>query len=188
MRNEQEWEQKIRKQFIEENFTPRLQKDLIRITPPNLPQEIESLYIFGETDSGKTVLAAFLMLQELKTMYLTQSRQEESDKCVFISTPELIFNIRNSLGKSTVTELEVLNYYSNLHLLVLDDFGVVKSSDWVIQDLYLIINNRYENLKKTIFTSNLSLEELAVSLGDDRIPARIRRMGKVFRKGSYLQS
>jgi hypothetical protein len=43
----------------------------------------------------------------------------------------------------------------------------------------IIINNRYENLKTTIFTSNSDLNALAHQLGDDRIPSRIVEMCQI---------
>ena len=65
--------------------------------------------------------------------------------------------------------MEIINKYSLVDWLVLDDLGIEKTSDWSFQTLYLIINQRYEKLKPVIFTSNLSLEELAGQLGDDRL-------------------
>jgi DNA replication protein DnaC len=70
-------------------------------------------------------------------------------------------------------------------LLILDDLGVDKPSDWVLNVLYNIINYRYENLKKTIITSNFSLDEIAEAFNDNRITRRIERMCIIEEKQAY---
>jgi hypothetical protein len=62
--------------------------------------------------------------------------------------------------------------------LILDDIGTEKPSEWAQQNIFLIIDRRYETLRQTIFTSNLSLDELSERLGD-RITSRIAEMCKV---------
>ena len=79
-----------------------------------------------------------------------------------------------------------MDKYGDYHLLVLDDFGVEKISDWSYQLLYMLINRRYNNLKTTIFTSNFSLEQIAQQLGDDRLTSRIQHMCDVQKfEGDY---
>ena len=70
----------------------------------------------------------------------------------------------------------IIQRYSEADCLVLDDLGAEKTTDWSFSVLYLIIDNRYNNYKKTIITSNFALNQLAGKLGDDRIPSRIRAM------------
>jgi DNA replication protein DnaC len=186
MRDEKDWLGRMRLQYIKNSFTPRLQHDLLTIPEPdNLPDIIESTYIFGKTDAGKTVYAAFMMLKEIKTKYMIGAPVDEFDHCAFISVLELFNKIKATYNNAAENEQQLIHYYSSVYLLVLDDLGVDKPTDWVLQTLYLIINRRYEALKKTIFTSNLSLEALASHLGDDRITSRIKRMGKVFEKLPY---
>jgi DNA replication protein DnaC len=69
----------------------------------------------------------------------------------------------------------VVDKYSRCPLLVLDDLGVEKTTDWALQTLYVILNNRYTNYRQTIITSNLTLEEIGNKLGD-RIASRIAGM------------
>lgn len=178
MRNLSQWDNRIRKVFIKQ-FTPRIQFDLLRLSEPdNLPEEPESCFIYGEPGNGKTIYACWLLLREQRQLYLT----DKTESCEFISVPELIQKIKVTFNNSDITEQEILNHYSSVHLLVLDDLGTVKCTDWTYQILYLIINNRYENMKKTIITSNLNLEQLSNYLGDDRITSRIERMGKIIKK------
>ena len=50
-------------------------------------------------------------------------------------------------------------------LLVLDDVGQEKGSAWVWEQLYILINRRYEALLPTIFTTNLSMDKWASRWG-----------------------
>jgi DNA replication protein DnaC len=186
-REKVDWDSRWRLVYIKKSFSIRIQQDLQNIPEPKeLPETIESTYIFGASDSGKTIYSAFMMLKEQEIKFMVGADETKLDGCYFISVPELFQKIKNSFNpEPEQTEQQIIDFYSSVHLLVLDDLGIVKSTDWAYQTLYLIINRRYENLKKTIITSNLSLSELANSLEDDRISSRIRRMGKVFEKTHY---
>lgn len=183
MRTKEQWMERIRPKMIK-NLTPRIQKDLEDINEPDsLPEEIQSSFIYGPARYGKTIYSVFMKLKEEENLYLDKVLGKE---CVFISTPELFQQIKQTYEKSSEkTEQEIINYYSNVHLLILDDFGTMKTTDWLIQTLYLIINRRYENMMKTIFTSNKSLSQLAIDLGDDRITSRIESMCILIKKTKY---
>lgn len=67
--------------------------------------------------------------------------------------------------------------YTGAALLVLDDLGESKATDWAYETLKSVIGERYNNRKPTIFTSNRSLPELrAAGLYDERITSRIFEM------------
>jgi DNA replication protein DnaC len=179
MRTVEKWQAKILPKLLK-TLTPRLQKDLQQIPwPKDLPEHTESLYLFGEKGTGKTVRAAFVYLQEYKWLYLNQ---EEGKEVVFLSTPDLFYRLKEAMNNKETTEADIVEIYRHVHLLILDDFGTIKPSDWVLQILYLIINYRYEMLLPTVFTSNLDLDEVAKVLGDERITSRIERMSKVMEK------
>jgi len=92
----------------------------------------------------------------------------------------LLGELRNTFSNQEHTEMEIITKYSTAEYLILDDIGAEKVSDWTLQSLSIIINNRYEYLKPTIFTSNFNLDQLADKLGDDRIPSRIFGMCYVY--------
>jgi DNA replication protein DnaC len=75
-----------------------------------------------------------------------------------------------------ISSSDVLRKYEEADILILDEIGTEKPSDWVFQMLYLLINYRYEYLKQTIIVSNFGLAELQERLNDDRIPSRIEEM------------
>lgn len=179
MRTIERWNTVIRETYLKQ-FTPRIQKDLENITDV-FPQQIENWYLTGKAGVGKTLYACLLLLAEQRNLYLANQIAE----CVFVSVPDLFLQLKATFNNTELEEVKIIQHYSSVHLLVLDDLGTVKCSDWAYQILYTIINNRYENMRKTIITSNLGLKELAQQLGDDRITSRIERMCKIVYKNPW---
>lgn len=137
-----------------------------------------SVLFLGKTGCGKTHLAISIVRELIK-------RNAIHDVC-FITAPELLLEIRatfkpsarkfNDSGQCEAdTESDVLDKYSNCELLVLDDLGAEKVSDFTIQSLYLVIDRRNRNLKPTLVTTNLSLEEIE-TLIDARMASRLADM------------
>lgn len=58
------------------------------------------------------------------------------------------------------------------HILMIDDLAAARSSEWVEEHLYRLINGRYEAMRPTIFTTNLSPSDLREAVGD-RIASRL---------------
>lgn len=161
---------------------PRIQKDINRFNMMEDSGVVESEFIYGDSGTGKTLRAAMLFLQESRMLYLSPeiSKFYLLHSVQFISVADLFDELKKEFGKPN--EQWVIDKYKHSHLLVLDDIGIIPPSDWALNVLYLIINHRYEFLKKTIFTSNKSIDELEFVLGDERIPARIYRMCKRVKK------
>jgi len=173
------WQDKYLPKILDK-LSPRIQRDMKELPFPKQIDKVESTFIHGRIGSGKTIQAVFMMLSESKIQFI--NRQPHQVK--FIPAPELLLEFKSIYNKKAkdemdLTEEELVEYFSTIPLLVLDDIGVEKITDWSFQLLYIIINRRYENLKKTIFTSNFSLLELAEKFGDDRIPSRIQQMCKI---------
>jgi DNA replication protein DnaC len=72
------------------------------------------------------------------------------------------------------TEAEFQRFAST-RLLVLDDLGASKVSEWTEQETYRLVNHRYERQLPTLFTSNLLPKQLGEVLGD-RIASRMVEM------------
>jgi DNA replication protein DnaC len=73
-----------------------------------------------------------------------------------INCAELLDTIRKSFDGPPSS---VFDRSLNSPLLVLDDVGQEKGTPWVWERLYILINTRYENLRPTIFTTNLKPSE-----------------------------
>ncbi len=179
------WEEVFKRKFVRKWFPPRLQKDVLSnyITEEKLESILDAmdgngLYVHGPSGCGKTVLSANLTLLYAKRRWLENTLGEDS--ILFLSVPNLLQEIKQTFSEgSTQTEAQIIQRTSTIPWLVLDDLGVEKVSEWVLQTLYLIINARYENLLPTVITSNFSLDELSNRLGSDRIPSRIAGMCEV---------
>jgi DNA replication protein DnaC len=150
------------------------------------------LYLQGPRGIGKTHAMAAMIKSEIlntepwkgkiegRTKQLCYTEPLPSTYPLFISVPELLLELRGTFNHSLsdTSEQELLNIYSSVKVLYLDDIGTEKATDWAISTLYLLINRRYEDELRTIISSNLSLDELADHL-DDRISSRIAGMCEV---------
>ncbi len=153
-----------------------------------LEENESGLYIVGPCGTGKTHYLSALMREKIlsthgnRSYHLTYyyNRPESSDYPRFISIPDLLLKIRSTFSDDSTTEEEIIERYSNIGILMLDDIGSEKPTEWVLQTLYLIIDHRYRELKETYITSNLSLDQLAARLSD-RIASRIAGMCKVLK-------
>ena len=92
------------------------------------------------------------------------------------SCPRLLSLIRESIdapGGGGV--LDFLDRIATADLLHIDDLGAEHRTEWVLEQLYTIINSRYEDQLATLVTSNLGRDELAEQLGE-RIVSRLEGM------------
>lgn len=183
MRTPEQWAMRVRPTIRKRLFPPRLQQDLLDIPEPDLPDIGTGLYLYGPAGSGKTVLSGFLLLHQHRQWYLESNDQRTSK---FVSVPEMFQELKDCFSPgATQTEREVLGHYQGLDLLVLDDFGVTRPSDWILQTTYLLVNYRYEHLLPTIYTSNRDLPGLEDLFGDDRITSRIERSCQIKLKRKF---
>jgi DNA replication protein DnaC len=75
--------------------------------------------------------------------------------CLFYDFRDLLKEIQNSYNPvSNTTELRVLEPVYQAEVLVLDELGASKPTDWVRDTMTQIINTRYNDRKVTIFTTN----------------------------------
>lgn len=126
----------------------------------------KGLYIWGSVGSGKTH-AAYAIFKKLK---------EANVAVRFHNTTELIFEIRRDFERDAYNKTrldERLPDYEGI--LILDDIGAERLTDFVLETFYLIVNTRYNQQLPTIFTSNLPISELAERIGD-RAASRIVEM------------
>ena len=106
----------------------------------------QGLLLEGQPGVGKTHLAVAVLKQVIQT---TGARG------LFYDTRDLLRVIRSTYDPAIrTTELEVLRPVMTADLLVLDDLGAEKTSEWVEETMNLIVNTRYNERRVTIFTSN----------------------------------
>ena len=111
------------------------------------PRDGTGLLITGEIGTGKTHLAVGVVKE------LVLGRGIE---CLFYDYRELLKEIQNSYNASAqTTELDVLRPVFETDILVLDELGAVKPTEWVADTVSLILNSRYNESRATIITTNL---------------------------------
>jgi DNA replication protein DnaC len=105
------------------------------------------LLLFGPHGVGKTHLAVGMLKDVIRT---------KGARGYFFETRELLKMVRDTYNRSVEeTEMDVLGPVLRADLLVLDDLGAERTSDWVQETLGLVVNTRYNERRPTIFTSNL---------------------------------
>lgn len=139
-----------------------------------LQEQGKGLYLFSPTKgSGKTRLAASLLNAVLKV----HDSEERRIRAYYSSTADLLAEIKKTFDKdSDIKTSEIIDSVKNVDLLVLDDIGVEKVGDWVEETFTRILDYRLQNLKVTIFTSNLEIDSLDEKYPQGRISSRIEKM------------
>jgi DNA replication protein DnaC len=118
--------------------------------------EGESLMFWGEPGNGKSHLAT-AVANELTA---------KGKRVVFISMPDLLEKIKATFNKNSVeTEAEIMRGLQMCDLLIIDDIGAEKVSDWVQEVIFRIVDGRYKRVKPIMATSNLEPKELAERIG-----------------------
>src|SRR5215467_13064111 len=126
------------------------------------PREGKGLLLVGGIGTGKTHLAVGILKELIAT---------RSAACLFCDYRELLKQIQNSYNDSVqATELEVLRPVFDAQVLVLDELGAVKPSEWVWDTVSLILNTRYNDNRTTIITTNFPDEPAAGVGGPDSSP------------------
>ena len=112
----------------------------------NYPVQEVGLLFIGPCGVGKTHLSAAI-LRELM--------QKKGTSCLFYDFRELIRDIQKTFnGDSGQSESDVLAPVFESEVLALDELGAKRSSAWVEETVFYIINHRYNHKRLTIFTSN----------------------------------
>lgn len=108
------------------------------------------LYLHGNLGVGKTYLLSCISNEIAKKGY----------KVAFVNVPRLCSDIKNNLTEKDYIEDKV-DKMRRAYLLILDDIGAENSTAWIRDDiLFPILDYRMENGRRTMFSSNCTLENL----------------------------
>jgi DNA replication protein DnaC len=122
-----------------------------RFIAERFPVVSKGLFLLGRPGVGKTHLAAAVIKQVIR---------HKRAHALFYDTRQLLRVIRETYNPVVrATESDVLRPVMEAELLVLDDLGAEKTSEWVEETLNLIVNTRYSERRLSIFTSNYDISD-----------------------------
>jgi DNA replication protein DnaC len=116
--------------------------------------EGRGLWIVGDVGTGKTTLA----------MLVSKEALDAGRSVAIYSLPRLLNLLRESL-ESPGGLIDLLDRLAAVDLLHIDDLGAENQTDWVLEQLYSIVNARYESERAIVTTSNLMPDDLSDRLG-----------------------
>jgi DNA replication protein DnaC len=154
------------------DFSGRVAVDAIRSYLDNLGENLAAgrgIWLYGSPGTGKTTLA----------MLVSKLALESSHSVAIYSLPKLLARIRRTYdaapgGDSYLTFFERLTAVDLLHI---DDLGAEKRSDWVLEQLYALVNERYESQRSILVTTNLDEPELKEQIGNRTVSRLVEMCG-----------
>ena len=136
----------------------------------------EGLYMYSKTAGNGKTTSGCQILRRFFGIDLTKDQDITVQRILYLNVSEYLARIRKSFS---FPDEDLANLQSDLcsidcapKLLLLDDIGAERGTDFAIQELYNLINFRYSNELATLYTSNLSIKELGSKIGV-RISSRI---------------
>lgn len=128
-------------------------KRYVRSVAENLDRG-RGLWLWGDVGTGKTTLA----------MIVSKAAIDAGRSVAIYSLPRLLNLLRESI-ESEGGLLDLLDRLSAVDLLHIDDLGAENRTDWVLEQLYSIVNARYEAQKAIVATTNVMPDQLTERLG-----------------------
>ena len=117
----------------------------------------KGLWLMGDTGTGKTTLAMLVSKAALST----------GRTVAIYSLPKLLARIRRTYDAEPgeASYLALFAQLTSVDLLHIDDLGAEKRSDWVLEQLYALVNERYESQRSILVTTNLDEGALEEQIG-----------------------
>ncbi len=137
------------------------------------------LWFHGDVGTGKTSLA----------MLVAQAAEAAGRSVGVYSVPHLLAEIRGTYDRdSTGSYLDLFSRLCTVDLLVLDDLGAEKTTEWVLEQLYSIVNERWQNSGSVLVTTNAPDPRQGTVVGQLRREiAEITRLRRSDTKAEYLR-
>jgi DNA replication protein DnaC len=119
--------------------------------------EGRGLWLEGTVGTGKTTLA----------MLVSKKAIEAGRSVAIYSLPRLLARIRRTYDGDSgeLSYLEFFRRLTSVDLLHIDDLGAEKRSDWVLEQLYAIVDERYASNRSMIVTTNMEVGDLEEQIG-----------------------
>lgn len=139
----------------------------------------DGIVLRGNTGCGKTHLAIAIAKQIPTEPANIRGTWETVPGTIFTTAPELLLKIRSAFREDAKqTEEQLIDYYAGCELLILDDLGSEKTTEFAVTTFYIILDRRIRDCKQTIITTNLSQAEVEQVFGA-RISSRMAAMENI---------
>jgi DNA replication protein DnaC len=113
------------------------------------------LWFMGPVGTGKTTLA----------MLVSKAALKAGRSVAIYSLPRLLHEIRDDTHRAESSHVDLLDRLTAVDLLHIDDVGAQRTTDWVLEELYSIVNARYEEKRSMVITTNiLDRDELCAQI------------------------
>ena len=144
-----------------DNFAPNTSNKKVLDNLKNYSEKLvngiekKGLILVGNNGVGKTHLACSIANKLI----------ENGTPVIYGTLINLLAELRNSYDiDNNISEMEIIKLYENIDLLIIDDLGKEKPSEWGLEKLFTIVNNRYENNLPVIITTNYNQNALVERL------------------------
>ena len=129
----------------------------------------EGLWFQGPRGTGKTTLA----------MLVSQHALRAQRAVAIYTVPQLLAEIRKTYDDDSRHDyLELTRRLAGVDLLHLEDMAVARTNEWVLEQLYTIINDRYQDERSVIFTADVeNPDDLAAHVGERTYSRLIQMCG-----------
>ena len=127
------------------------------------------LWLMGSVGTGKTTLA----------MLVSKLALERGHSVAIYSLPRLLARIRRTYEAQAGEQsyLEFFERLTSVDLLHIDDLGAEKRTDWVLEQLYAIVDERYGSQRSIVATTNLDEPELREQIGERTVSRLVEICG-----------
>src|SRR5579884_2793486 len=123
------------------------------------------LWFMGPVGTGKTTLA----------MLVSKAALRAGRSVAIYSLPRLLNEIRDT-HRAERSHLDLLDRLCAVDLLHIDDLGAERTNDWVLEELYSIVNARYEDQRSIVITTNILDREALCEQITERTASRLTEM------------
>jgi DNA replication protein DnaC len=123
------------------------------------------LWFMGHVGTGKTTLA----------MLVSKAASDAGRSVAIYSLPRLLNEIRDT-HRAERSHVDLLDRLTAVDLLHIDDVGAERTTDWVLEELYSIVNSRYEDKRSIVITTNILDREALCEQITARTVSRLTEM------------